>query len=70
MTDWDKRDLSADLSFLPAGDYTLELFSDGVNADKHGEDYIHRTLRFSSPGKVEINMAPGGGWVARITVTK
>ncbi|HWR75440.1 MAG TPA: glycoside hydrolase family 97 catalytic domain-containing protein, partial [Bacteroidales bacterium] len=70
MTDWDKRDLSADLSFLPAGDYTLELFGDGVNADKHGEDYIHRTLRFSSPGKVEINMAPGGGWVARITVTK
>jgi alpha-glucosidase len=66
MTDWDPRTIEADLSFLPEGDYTMEIFSDGINADKHGEDYSHVTVKAGSPGKLEISMAPGGGWVARI----
>ena len=67
MTDWDARTLEADLSFLPEGEYLMEVFSDGVNADKHGEDYRHVTVNAGSPGKLEISMAPGGGWVAKIT---
>ena len=39
MTDWDARDLVLDLSFLPAGGYTIEIFMDGVNADRAARDY-------------------------------
>lgn len=66
MTDWDARTLEADLSFLSPGDYVMEIFSDGINADKHGEDYRHVTVRTGSQIKSEIKMAPGGGWVAKI----
>lgn len=66
LTDWDARTLEADLSFLPHGEYIVEIFSDGINADRHGEDYIHETVRMHLPGPVTLKMAPGGGWVARI----
>jgi len=67
MTDWNERTLEADLSFLPEGDYLMEIFCDGINADHHGEDYKHLMLNTVSPGILKISMAPGGGWVARIT---
>lgn len=67
MTDWDTRTLEADLSFLPAGDYTWEIFSDGINADHHGEDYKHVTVNAGTTGRTEISMESGGGWVAKIT---
>ncbi len=66
MTDWDGRKLETDLSFLPQGEYMMEVFSDGINADKHGEDYRHVTVKAGSDGKLAIDMAPGGGWVAKI----
>jgi alpha-glucosidase len=67
MTDWDARTLEADLSFLPQGSYTIEAFSDGINAYKYGEDYKHQTTETADYGKIKINLAPGGGWVAKIT---
>ena len=45
MTDWTPRQLELDLSFLPAGDYTIDIFQDGINADKHAQDYKHLTKR-------------------------
>ncbi|MDF1560572.1 MAG: glycoside hydrolase family 97 protein [Bacteroidales bacterium] len=67
MTDWDARTLEINLSFLAPGEYEMEIFSDGINADRHGEDYKHMTVKKHFPGTVTLNMAPGGGWVARIT---
>jgi len=67
MTDWDARTLGADLSFLPGGDYTVEIFSDGINADQHGEDFKHITVKAGATARMELSMAPGGGWVAKIT---
>lgn len=69
MTDWSPRTLEADLSFLQSGKYTMEIFRDGINADHYGEDYKHLTIDASAGGKVKIDMAPGGGWVAKITRT-
>lgn len=66
MTDWDARDLEVDLSFLPEGNYQMEIFKDGVNADRAARDY-KRTVEAFTPGKVNLHMAPGGGWVAIIT---
>ncbi len=67
MTDWDARTLEINLPFLAPGEYLVEIFSDGINADRHGEDYRHETVRQHFPGMMTLNMAPGGGWVARIS---
>ncbi|HSO77368.1 MAG TPA: glycoside hydrolase family 97 C-terminal domain-containing protein, partial [Bacteroidales bacterium] len=66
MTDWTRRTLEADLSFLAPGNFTLEYFADGINADRRGEDYIRSTRNVTATDKIDIPMAPGGGWVARI----
>ena len=66
MTDWSPRDMEVDLSFLPAGNYQIEIFKDGVNADRAARDY-KRTVADFTPGKVNVHMAPGGGWTAIIT---
>ncbi len=34
MSDWDARDLEVDFSFLPEGNFTLDAYQDGVNADR------------------------------------
>ena len=66
MTNWTARTLTLDLSFLPAGDYEAEIFSDGVNAPSVATDY-HRELRTLSSGEsLTLNLAPGGGWTARL----
>jgi alpha-glucosidase len=67
MTDWSVRNLELDLSFLPAGEYSMEIFRDGINAEKHAQDYKHLNTNVRSGEKMNIEMAPGGGWVARIS---
>jgi alpha-glucosidase len=66
MTDEQGRTLSADLSFLGTGTFTAEIWQDGINADRHGNDFRKITQSVSSTTKLTVPMAPGGGWVARI----
>lgn len=66
MTDWEPRDLTIDLRFLPDGTYQLETWSDGVNADRNGQDFRYRTQQVSSGDTLSIHLAPGGGWVGRL----
>ena len=56
------KNVSLDLGFLGEGEWTLELFKDGVNAGRHAEDY-KREIR-PAGNTLEVNMAPGGGFVA------
>ncbi len=67
LTDWSKREMQLDLSFLPPGEYMMEIFQDGINADRHAEDYKHLKVNVKSGEKMQINLESGGGWVARIT---
>ena len=71
MTDWDARDLEIDLaSFLPAGQYRMEQFRDGVNADRKASDYARKVETVNVSGAqhtVTVHMAPGGGWTAKFT---
>lgn len=67
MTDWNPRTMELDLSFLPEGNYAMDCFQDGINAGKHAQDYKHLKNNVSSGDKLKIEMAPGGGWVARIS---
>lgn len=70
MTNWTPRGLTLDFSFLTAGKYTAEVFKDGVNADRNATDYKKETINISSGDKLNINLASGGGWVARIIPVK
>ncbi|MEO8820966.1 MAG: glycoside hydrolase family 97 protein [Ginsengibacter sp.] len=67
MTNWNSRDITLDFSFLPAGKYTAEVFKDGVNADRNATDYKKEIISISSSDKINIHLAPGGGWAARIS---
>ena len=66
LTNWDARELTLDLSFLGEGNYTLELFKDGINADRAARDYKKEVISVPADRKVTIKMAPGGGWAAKI----
>jgi len=70
LTDWTDREMNLDLSFLPAGEYIMEVFQDGINADKHAQDYKHLKNNIKSGDKLKIKLAPGGGWVAKISPVK
>jgi alpha-glucosidase len=66
MTDWTARDLEVDFSFLPAGNFQMEAYQDGVNAARRGEDYRKVKMQVSSATKLKISLTEGGGWVARV----
>lgn len=64
MTDWTPRTLTLDLSFLGEGSYLLEIMKDGINADRAANDYCKTKQTVNRDQKIEIKMAPGGGWAA------
>lgn len=66
MTNWTARDITIDLSFLSAGTYQAEIFQDGINSHREGTDYKRQVIDVSPGQKINIHMAPGGGWAARI----
>lgn len=67
LTNWDERDITLDLSFLGEGDWTLDIFQDGPNAEKAARDYVHTTATVPADRKITAHLAPGGGWAAKIT---
>jgi alpha-glucosidase len=66
MSDWTPRDLVVDFSFLPEGTFTLDEYSDGINADRNASDYKREKVQVTKSTKLKIHLAPGGGWVASI----
>ncbi len=70
MTNWQSRELHVDFSFLDAGDYTITIFQDGINADRNGNDYKKVVKVGDRDDALRITLAPGGGWVAMLTTAK
>ncbi len=66
MTDWTPRDLTVDFSFLNNGDYMIQIYQDGINADRNAIDYKKVMTKISKNDKLNIHLASGGGWIARI----
>ena len=64
MTDWNKRDMELDLSFIGKGELKAELFEDGINSDRVGKDYRKKNITIS--GTYKVKMAPGGGFAMKI----
>lgn len=66
MTDWSPRELKVDLSFLGDGNYTMQVWQDGINADRNAQDFKMESMPVTKASSVSAKMAKGGGWVARI----
>jgi alpha-glucosidase len=67
MTNWSPREMEIDFSFLPEGNFTLQAYQDGVNADRMGSDYKMVKSQVNRGTKLKVKLAPGGGWAGRIT---
>jgi len=67
MTDWTAREMELDFGFLPEGNFQMEAYQDGVNANRHGSDYQKVASQIKRTHKLKIKLAEGGGWAARIS---
>lgn len=66
MTGAAGRELTIDFSFLDAGPYKIDIYRDGVNADRCAIDYKKVTKEITNKDKIKIKLARGGGWAARL----
>jgi alpha-glucosidase len=69
MTAWTARTLDLDFSFLPAGNFQMDSYEDGPNADRRGNDYKKTKSDVNNKTRLKINMADGGGWAARLALS-
>lgn len=67
ITDWDARNFEISFNFLEDGNYKMEFIEDGPNAGTVAKDYKIRTQEITDKSRIKIQLAPGGGWIARIT---
>lgn len=70
MTSWESREIEIDFAFLKDGRYEAEIFRDGINADRNGNDYKREVVEVTSDTRIKVYMAPGGGWAARLVPVK
>ena len=72
MTDWTARDIQVNLDFLADGEYEVEIFRDGINADRTACDYKREVISLSvknqKVGPLDLHLAPGGGFAVKITL--
>jgi alpha-glucosidase len=66
MTGWDSRELTLRLDFLGEGEYIMETWQDGPNADRRAEDFSMEQRTVTRNSVITLHMAPGGGYVARV----
>ncbi len=61
LTDWSERKIQLDLSFLGTGNYEATIFADGVNANRHAEDYQVKKQAVTKTDRLDILLKSGGG---------
>ena len=66
MTNDSARSLTLDLSFLGDGRWTMDAWSDGINADRNAVDFRKESRVVSASDKLTLQLAPGGGFAARL----
>ena len=66
QTNWDARTIHLPLKFLPEGNYTVTLLTDGINANHNAEDYRLYRENHHSSDTLTVKMASGGGFVLKI----
>ena len=58
------KSIDLNLSFLPAGNYKAQTWSDTKNSDKEPKEIKNAILSIKSPGIFKVKMANDGGFVA------
>ena len=66
LTGHKARTAELSFEFLGEGAYMLELFADGANADRYGQDYTRRTVEITRNSRLTVELAPAGGYVGKI----
>jgi alpha-glucosidase len=59
-----EKNVDLNLSFIPAGNYEAETWSDTKNSDKEPKELKKTIMSFESPGIFKVSMAKNGGFVA------
>lgn len=62
MTNWTARTVDLPLSFLGEGEWTAEIFADGVNAERNAMDYTCSKQQVNKASVLSAAMASGGGY--------
>ncbi len=66
LTNWNAQKITIDFSFLPAGNYEAEVFTDGINAGRNGTDYKREVIKVNNSTKIIYQLAEGGGLAIKI----
>ena len=66
ITDWSTREFDLTFNYLNEGNYKMEYIRDGINADIRAIDYKKESEIVNKNTIKHIELAPGGGWLARI----
>jgi len=66
ITDSSERDINIDLSFLREGNYNTTICKDGINADRNAMDYMMEEKTLTANDKLQIHLAPAGGFLVRL----
>ncbi len=66
INDWTGRNLKIKFDFLTNAKYTAEIFTDGINANRNGNDYKKTVKTISKNDELEITMANGGGFAIKL----
>ena len=67
ITDWSPRTMEICFDFLSEGKACrMEIIQDGINADVTAVDYKKVSAEVKKGDRIKINLASGGGWIARI----
>jgi alpha-glucosidase len=66
ITNYDPRSIELKTDFLKPGKYKLEAIQDGINAGTRAEDYKWIEIEFVAGDTLKLNLAEGGGWVAKV----
>tara|TARA_R110002051_G_scaffold126663_1_gene200290 strand:- start:2093 stop:4057 length:1965 start_codon:yes stop_codon:yes gene_type:complete len=68
ITNEKNREINIDLSFLKKDTkYTIDMFTDGINADSYATDYKHSEKNVQSTDTIHIKMVLNGGFAAKLT---
>lgn len=70
ITNDDERTLELSTDFLKPGKYHIEIIEDGINAGTSATDYKLSGRKLNAGETLKLKLAPGGGWLARISPEK
>ena len=69
LTSWTPREMTIDLTPIlgSSGEFKAEIYRDGANAAERASDYKFEKIEVPADRKLQVKMAPGGGFAAVIS---